>query len=64
MNSQVANLRAYAQSNYATGGSWVVETFEDADYEKYLSGGFKKAKADLKAYWLLMEELADDARFA
>ena len=45
--------------NYEQGGHWVVECFEEADYQRYLDGAggaVNRAKRLLKEYWLFTEE--------
>lgn len=59
-NKLLADLKAYALSHYAEGGQWVVECFDDADYEQYLKKGFKNAKKALKAYWTLKQGYYED----
>jgi hypothetical protein len=49
--SQIADLKAFVASHAAEGGQLVLDQFSDADYEKLLQHGFKKAKTELETYW-------------
>lgn len=55
----VKQLEDYAMRNYESGGHWVVECFEEADYQRYLmmaGESVNRAKRLLKEYWLFTEE--------
>ena len=64
MNSQVANLKAWVLSKYNVGGHWIYETYEDADYEVALVGGFKAAKAKLRYSWELLNEVSVEVKLS
>ena len=55
----IKTLEAYAMQHYETGGHWVVETYETADYQAALDaagGDIDKAKAAIKRAWLFLVE--------
>ena len=57
----IAELRAFAHENYVAGGHWIVETFEDKDFAEYIEGAtLEQAKARLKEYWEMIEEVHGD----
>ena len=58
-------LEAYAMEHYEQGGHWVVESFDKSDYDKYIvlgGGDIAGAKAKLKWFWELKEEICQDIR--
>lgn len=57
-------LEAYAMQHYEAGGHWIVETYNDADYQAVLDeagGNMAKAKAALKKAWLFLVEQQAEA---
>jgi len=55
----IEQLKDYADRNYQSGGHWVVECFDDVDYQRYLDmagGAVNRAKRFLKEYWLFRVE--------
>ena len=57
---KIATLEQYALGNYEAGGHWVYECFDKADYAEYLEeahGDVLAAKAALKKYWELVNDM-------
>ena len=61
----IQELKSFAMQHYEKGGHWVVECFEDSDYQRFLDeskGNLVKAKRELKKDWKLRESLCQDVR--
>jgi hypothetical protein len=57
---KIQALEKYALDNYEAGGHWVYECFDKSDYAEYLEeahGNLDEAKAELKKYWELMNDM-------
>lgn len=60
---KIAELKQLAMDNYEKGGHWIVECFDDYDYQDILDeagGSLSKAKSELRATWKTKESYAQD----
>jgi hypothetical protein len=61
----IKELKSFAMQHYEKGGHWVVECFEDSDYQRFLDeskGNLAKAKRELKKYWTFTEEQCQEVQ--
>lgn len=61
--SQVQQLKDYALENYESGGHWIYESFDESDYEEFLTegqGDLAKTKQLLEDHWAYLEATSKD----